>query len=871
MKKMTKLFSGVLAAAMLASVVPVSAATTNDAYVSTDKKYIPSGWEVIYNEGNNTDSNNNADYLRWTWDEIDNNYAASWTAEEDLVSINGNTALLLSKRDWEKDKTSNRTMELRGRLKETISEGTYRLSLWYAQGELPNHSTIHQLGKDTDNENSMTGLYYQLGTVTNGKFTAVDSASKVNGKMNEDTVNKPNSTGGAKWRYRTTQKLAENGTSYDIVLGSGETANAIHFTEGKTENILLDNICLQKVTTDEYGNEVLGENLVVNGDFESGSSINAKNYEPTELYASNTWTINRQENKSTTLSEEWAAKNYAGVTAEVGRGGGSSLFVHFEDVRADNTFVNVYNNATQGVKLTSGATYVQEMWVKGHFDYELLAYPMWINCDKKRVSLWTRGETDSEGWTKYSAEFEFDGKKDATYFAIGANQYTNLYIDDVKLYNKADPKTNLITDGGFEDNKVIDTKSLINPIAYSVKGGSAATLSWTNPENSKITDIKVKLDGSEVSGLTIDKTSGAYNCVLLSGLTDYKVYTATLEEYINGSLSYTKSLEFYTNDRNPREVIQKTAPMGGWILDKTDNNKNNDTWVYQNSNASLDYETYHGGKSSLRFDANMPETKNNLYVAAEQKLAGLSRGNKYKLTFWAKSSGSKRLLVNESATYVDEAGTTHTNWNQILKTADGEEPAPEWKNFEVMLDTTTKNGSWDIYKSGATDTYDVSLYILTPQMVGSLWIDDVQLLACDSDEDKLDDATNLITNGGFEFDGKYVAERPDFKDKNGNNLETLKGFSGDVKVTAAIKNIAAGDNFPAAIIIGLYKNSELVSCTFMDKKLSQTAENLPSDRFSDTVTVPAVEEGSDDTYSIKVMYWKGIGSMEPLTSSVTLK
>lgn len=868
MKKMTKLFSGILAAAMLASVVPASAAM-NEAgtFVSTDKKYIPNGWEVIYNEGKNNKLTNTDAYLRWTWDEIENNYAATWTAEEDLVGINGNTALLLSKRDWEKDDTSNRTMELRGSLKETIGEGTYRLSLWYAQGTMPKTSSIHQTAKPYGT-GDMTGLYYQLGTVTNGKFSGVGSANKVNGKMYEytDDMHKPNTEGDlVKWRLKTTGNLSADKQSYDIVLSSGQTANAIHFTEGKNENILLDNICLQKVTTDEDGNEVLGENLVVNGDFESGSSINVKNYEPTELYSSNTWTINRQENKSTTLSEDWAARNYAGVTAEVGRGGGSSLFVHFEDASAADTFVNVYNNATQNVKLTSGVTYVQEMWVKGHFDYELLAYPMWINCDKKRVSLWTRGETDSEGWTKYSAEFKFDGNKDATYFAIGANQYTNLYIDDVKLYNKTTPDTNLITDGGFENNKVIDTKSLINPIAYSVKGGSAATLSWTNPENSKITDIKVKLDGTEVSGLTINKASGAYNCVLLRGLTDYNVYTVTLEEYINGSLAYTKELKFYTNDRNPREVIQKTAPMGGWILDKTDNNGN-----YQNSNASLDYETYNEGKSSLRFDANMPEVKNNLYVAAEQKLTGLSRGNHYKLSFYAKTSGVSNLIVNENASYTKD-DTKYSYWGGGIIKENAGEPAPEWKLFEVVLPTEkTGDNGWKMYETGATDTYDVTLQILSTKMTGTLWIDGVKLVAVDNDDDPIDDV-NLITNGGFEFDGKYVAERPDFKDKNGSNLETLKGFSGDVKVTAAIKNIAAGNDFKAAIIIGLYKNSELVSCTFMDKGILPTAENLPSDRFSATVNVPEVEEGTDDTYAIKVMYWKGIGSMEPLTTGVTLK
>lgn len=862
MKKMTKLFSGVLAAAMLASVVPVSAATTNGAYVSTDKKYIPTGWEVIYNTGSVAkDSGLSSDYLRWTTDEIENNYWTTYTVAEDLVSDSGSASMLMYARDWTKDNTSNRYMEVRGKLKDTAPAGKYRLTIDLAEGKIYKGTSIWQKTSDDNKDSShqdstRSGFYYNVA----GKTGKMDSSG-----VTKDTTYAKNSSSGAAWRRFTA----------DIT--TAKDTDTIIFYSIKSENNLVDNVKLQAVTTDEDGNEKLGENLVVNGDFESGSSINAKNYEPTELYASNTWKYLKMLNNVTCTDEEWLSRNYAGVTSEVSRSGGkNSLFLHFEDAKQDNCYVGYQNIASQSTKFESGVSYTYELWIKGAFDDTFFVYPTGYDSANKRPSTqYTKGETDEEGWTRYYTTTTPNNTNNINFSINAQGSGTNVYIDDVKLYKTNDEtKTNLLTDGGFEDNKVIDTKSLINPIAYSVKGGSAATLSWTNPENSKITDIKVKLDGSEVSGLTIDKTSGAYNCVLLSGLTDYKVYTATLEEYINGSLAYTKSIEFYTNDRNPREVIQKTAPMGGWILDKTDNNKNDDkVWKYQNSNASLDYETYHGGKSSLRFDANMPTVENNLYVAAEQKLTGLSRGNKYKLTFWAKSSGSQRLVVNESATYVDEAGTTHSNWNRIYTTTNGEEPAPNWTKFEVMLDTTAaeKNGSWKIYQSDATDTYDVSLYILTPQMVGSLWIDDVQLLACDSDGDALDDATNLITNGGFEFDGEYVAERPDFKDTNGNNLETLKGFSGDVKVTAAIKNIAAGDNFPAAIIIGLYKNSELVSCTFMDKKLSQTAENLPSDRFSDTVTVPAVEEGSDDIYSIKVMYWKGIGSMEPLTTGVTLK
>lgn len=224
----------------------------------------------------------------------------------------------------------------------------------------------------------------------------------------------------------------------------------------------------------------------------------------------------------------------------------------------------------------------------------------------------------------------------------------------------------------------------------------------------------------------------------------------------------------------------------------------------------------------------------------------------YKLTFDAKAENVGIMSVVFSAPTI-----TTENGGKLYKV---EKPincganyqSHDWKEYSYTLGY----GNYDNF-ADESEMYEATIMFGTLAMAGSMNIDNVKLFAIDEDGNTKD-STNLLTNGGFEF-GCEIDEA--VFTKAGSVIKNID--AGEIKVTTAIRNRNGGEDVTAAIVCALYNNGKLEQIFGRKEgKLTLSAEELPGDTFTATVTVP--EMGEDDNYEIKVFYWDGTETMKPL-------
>lgn len=596
------------------------------------------------------------------------------------------------------------------------------------------------------------------------------------------------------------------------------------YTNASGVKYMIDDISIREVVD----GVVQDKEYVVNGGFEGQFTIN-----PTDKNKTSNWT-------ETYSNITDRANQYMAVTAADARTGNYSLYSHFENDNASN----VYIANRQYVDVTAGTTYVIEAWIKGNlYKNDVLAFRDIDNGFYKEIKPLAKETVD--GWTRYETEFTASSTGKA-FIGILSQGVQQCYIDDLALYAKNDSaKTNLFVNGGFENTKAIETKRLINPIAYAVQSGSAVNLTWTNPTNENISAIKILVDGEEQTELSVNTASEAFNSVLIDGLTNGQDYQFDVVSTVDGT-DYTDTMYAAPYNMGAYTWLQKyigNRPSSTWNVHKRDNGSN-----YANFNASLDTAEKNSGDYSFKMSANLPEIKANVYPGIAQTVEGLERGKLYGLKFRYKSDGVKVIGIDNRA-LLNGATSEKTVKNSIVPT-DG-----EWQT--CTLDIMDYE---NVYSYDSTETYRTDIYIYSDHMVGTLWIDDVELYEVDSDGYPVD-GKNLLKDGGFEYKGTYEISTPTYViEADGEEIPIKNLQGGKINVTAKIRNFAAGDDMDACVIVAFYDGNKLLSAEFMEKQLDEIPYYLPAEEYTATVTVPNEYRNC----KIKVMYWDTMGKMNSI-------
>lgn len=597
------------------------------------------------------------------------------------------------------------------------------------------------------------------------------------------------------------------------------------YSNGDGTKYLIDDISLREIS-----DGVTGETeYVVNGGFENQFTIN-----PSDRNTAYSW----NETYSNVTDK---ANQYMTVTSADARTGKYSLYSHFENDNASN----VYITFRQNVNVEAGKTYVIETWIKGHiFKNDVLAFRDVENG--YYVEVPPRAQETVGDWTRYEAEYT--AKSTGTAFiGILAQGVQQCYIDDFAMYAKDDAaKTNIISNGSFENVKAVETERLINPICYPVQAGGALNLTWTNPTNANISSIKISVDGTEQEGLTVNTQSDAFNSILIDGLTNGNEYKIKIVSTVDGK-EYTDNLSGAPYNMGTYQWLLGyigNRPSGSWKVHKRDNGSN-----YANFNVSLDYNEKFDGDCSFRMNANLPETQSNIYPGIEQTVEGLERGRLYQLKFRYKADGVTKIGIDNRTVL---AGAS---------------------NYTVKKTVAPTNGIWqtetvdimdydNVYEYDSAEKYRADIYIYSDQMVGTLWIDNVELYEVDSDGDVVD-STNLLKDGGFEYTGTYEIEKPVYSvAAEGEEIPIKNLQGGKIKVTSKIRNFASGDGMGACVIAAVYDGGKLISLDYMEKTMDEIPYYLPAEEYTAEVTVP--DEYAD--CEIKVMYWDGIKTMSPIAA-----
>ncbi len=662
------------------------------------------------------------------------------------------------------------------------------------------------------------GKTYRLSywSIGGGPVTYFDSWAHNSGSYNSgETVD------GWTYKYR------------DITVG-GNYSNLYLYNDSIGTKYLIDDISLREIS-----NGVLGDTeYIVNGDFEGMYTIN-----PSDRNKAMGW-------NETYNGINDRANQYMTVTsADARNDSGYSLYSHFENDYADN----VYTAFRQDVEVEAGKTYVFEAWIKGHiFRNNSLLFR---EVEKKNwiaEVLPNAKETDGD-WTRYAAEYTADstGKVSIGLIATGVHQ---CYIDDVAMYDKNDvSQTNLITNGGFEQIKQLERTHIVNPICYPIQDGNGLNISWTNPCNENISAIKVYLGDAEQQEAVVDTTSEAFNSVLLSGLDNGQEYKVKIVTTVDGEEhEYSLTGIPYNSSKTHLLSFIGNRPTKTWNVHKWDYEGQ-----YANFITELDTVEKTEGDYSFKMTANIPKVENNIYPGLAQEIKGLKRNKEYVLTFSYKADGVSAINISNDAR-ID--GTVVAPDKNPIVPVNG-----DWQTVSVPI---VKEGG-AIYDPEAPSAalYDTTLFITSTQMAGTLWIDDVKLQEYDSFEEVLS-PENLLADGGFEYTDTYSIEAPTFEilleDGYGPMPELL---GGNVKVTAKIRNFAAGDNLKACVVAAVYDGGRLCDVQYMEKTVKEVPYALPAEEYVMFVDVPTDCQNCE----IKILYWDGMGTMEPIGDISSLK
>ncbi len=513
--------------------------------------------------------------------------------------------------------------------------------------------------------------------------------------------------------------------------------------------------------------------------------------------------------------------NYAEVTDEKAYSGNYSVKIAAPSCTGYQRVLTSNLNARAG-------EYEVSLYARGNFDRGM----MWVQAgpagapgeatldfnDLKPVA------SDKDGWYKYAGTMNLTkGTSRLDIITIGA--VNMLYIDDVSL-TKAGEQNNLLVNGGFEQNKLVNKTKLANVIAYPASDGISGTISWRNPD-ADITSIKLYVNDTEDANFTCSTSARAINSYLLSDLAEGNEYTLRLNMVTaDGTDSQTVTLKTRTGRQKP---LMSREKCGAWTLLGSDSNGS-----YANMSADIDKSVHYSGDASLRLNSNMDGVKANVYASLSQSLT-LNTQKDYKVTFKAKLDDSSipyLLRMGQSGEYSLEKSCEFT---KVSEDQNG------WAAFSTVISDYDEETTDYLYPAA---NYSGTYSLVFENGSENVWIDDVEVYALNESGET--EGENLIADGGFELAGNYTVEKTEFTNVvDGEEWELDSITSG--KITASKKVECYDENMVCTYYVALYKGDILVNVQTIKKTVEA---GTGYEIFSLDITVP---EG--DGYRIKAFMW----------------
>lgn len=573
-------------------------------------------------------------------------------------------------------------------------------------------------------------------------------------------------------------------------------------------------------------------NLLPDGGFENSYPVIGNIVYDEEGLSTNNFTTQYGDGVSTDA-------NFAKITRKYARTGNYALFVHREDT-SGNFFRVRFNQ--DAIKVDEGKTFFIEYWLNGKIgSQDFITHRNWAD-DDMYASDANYVETDSNGWKLYRKKYVAGSGNALAGILFDVCTTCNVVIDDFRVYTEDNPNVNLLTDGGFENSEMEDLTTPINLMAAPTWSSDKVVVSWTNPSNTHIEAYKLYIDENLISDFVANTSALGFNQYIFDGLDPFVKYNVKLVETINGE-DYEYTIAAMSENYGQYSPCIGNYPAGNWSVDRREVNGN-----YANFVVAADSENKSSGKSSLRINCNKPNRESDMLSNVKQVVT-LDCNKKYRLKFKYKSAGTKIAQVYESATDIWEA-----HWF-IWDTAAPKGHVCDWTEKVIDLSTTK-------YDPLSSEQYEETLMFAVEQSIGSLWLDDIELKEIDEYDETQTIGDNLISNGGFEFE-PYTIDKPKFA-QNGEVIDEIK--SGEIEVTAAVKNISAGDDFKVTVFVALYDGDKLLDVNLMQRTLTEKPYQLPADEFTSKINVP----DKVGNYSISIMYWNGIDTMVPLKNKDVL-
>lgn len=448
------------------------------------------------------------------------------------------------------------------------------------------------------------------------------------------------------------------------------------------------------------------------------------------------------------------------------------------------------------------------------------------------------GTSVGNGWYKHGKTLTVDSKGAQNLSITTINAVDMIYIDNITLTKKGETQ-NLIVNGSFEQNKLVNKTKISNLIAYPTASGTSGTVSWRNPETN-VSGIKLYVNDEEKTDFTYDLSANAINSCLLSGLTEGNEYTVRLDMTTSNG---TDSQSVILKPKSGRiKSLQSRDKCGAWEIIGSDYDGS-----YADTSVDLDKDTKYGGAASLRLNSNMNGVKPNVYVAVQQALV-LNTNKDYKVSFKAK-------LDDGTIPYLLRLGNLE---NVSLEKNVTFVKEDEDRNGWVTLSAVVSDFDDELaeYPYEAAD-YNGAYALVFTNGAENIWIDDISAYVLDDNGDEIGE--NLISDGGFELTNNYQTEKTGFTNIVDGEVWELDSITSGV-ITASKKIECYDENMDCVYYVALYKGDVLVNVQSIKKTV---VAGTGYEIFSLDVTVP-----ENSGYKIKTFMWTD--DMIPLSSSDSL-
>ena len=448
---------------------------------------------------------------------------------------------------------------------------------------------------------------------------------------------------------------------------------------------------------------------------------------------------------------------------------------------------------------------------------------------------------------------------------------------------------------------VLAADSVIERLIATVNAGTVL-LSWKNPSSGTIESIQVfdENGGEVVLASEPSKKNGEITSAKVEGLPTGKNYTYTLAINMQGGSSYKQDVSFKTGvnyqwdsqngikmyDLTKLKIEQGSSLLSFYVEINEEAAHSGSSGLYAVSN--------HTGWVNLKFEPITLDSKKNYRASVWAKAKNISR------EVWLCSDNAGRVMIDNNGDWkkysfnISGTGFFIMNLQAAMTTFDGLW-ADDFAVYELdadgneIGDNLIKNGGFEhtVYDYNLTDGV---LSWKEPQNATYTGVD-IYYRDVDGNETKLNETKIRKGTTEFTVPETYLTEESHdlifvsyindsetparafsilgnadyYKTvitKGGSEISSLE--PGEVTVTRTMRNNKLGNDFSATLMLGLYKDGELLSIQYKDSLIPQNGRKTS---ISDTVTIP--DDGAK--YELRAFLWDSPTGMNILKDADVFK